>query len=43
MTSCNLFDMELKWGEGKNEIEIVALSLFEEMEKELGVLIRTTS
>ena len=43
MSSCNLFDMELEWGEEKNEIEIVAPSLFEEMEKELGVLIRTIS
>ena len=43
MPSCNLFGMELEWGEEKNEIEIVAPSPFEEMEKELGVLMRITS
>lgn len=39
MSSGDLFDMELEWGEEKNEIEIEAQFLFQEMLKELKELV----
>ena len=39
MSSGDLFDMELEWGEEKNKIEIDAQFLFQEMQKELKELI----
>ena len=39
MSSGDLFDMELEWGEEKNEIEIDAQFLFQEILKELKELV----
>ena len=39
MSSGELFDMELEWGEEKNEIEIDTQFLFQEMQKELKKLL----